>query len=366
MLTYTYKNGNKNTSEVELLSWNRITSILDIDSRVWSKYYFLQTDEVNAQLSELIAKAFKKQETIAKFEKIIQVEKRPSFDGVYYRILLQTVTGFKYQVIFFWIPETDFLEILKYELASNGYDASAEKRIQALPKNDKFFDAAQKFLNNNFGTILSSSTMEFIATYQTTQTRYIRFVFVSITGKYELILAIEVKNLAISVVRWEKVEDGYISIDISSINPDQFFKQAFNVASDYCTGKLSISAKPSFADLKVVPGYSRYYRLLYTAPFPFVLFIEGRESQTFTVRGIERIQITPTSEYYNDRLFAGYRALSLNELRFDIHYKLFFAVLEESQFANIINTETEIVAAFRLVSPLGFYYKIIYRVSVTK
>ena len=96
-----------------------------------------------------------------------------------------------------------------------------------------------------------------------------------------------------------------------------------------------------------------------------MLVVDSRDSQSFTVRGIERIQITPTSEYYNDRLFAGYQSIPINELEEDIVYQYFLFALSESEYSKTVSIDSEVVAAFKLVNPLGSYFKVIYRVPVT-
>jgi hypothetical protein len=37
-----------------------------------------------------------------------------TFDGVYYRVLLDSMNAVRIQVIIFWIPEIDYSEINKY------------------------------------------------------------------------------------------------------------------------------------------------------------------------------------------------------------------------------------------------------------
>lgn len=102
--------------------------------------------------------------------------------------------------------------------------------------------------------------------------------------------------MTVNVVRWEKVEDGYVALDISKIKTDDNFKQAVLTAKGFCSGKLNIQAEPSYAEYKVVPGYSQYFKLLFTQPFPFIITVDYRdEDKVFAIRGISRIQITPTS-----------------------------------------------------------------------
>lgn len=123
-VTYTYANGNKHNSEVELLSWRQISSIDSVDPDVFSKYYPIDSQYITPQLDELIRRAFKNEDTLSRFQRIAQVEKKAAFDGIYYHILLDTLNTNRYQVGLFWIPENDYLEILKYELVSSGYDPS--------------------------------------------------------------------------------------------------------------------------------------------------------------------------------------------------------------------------------------------------
>lgn len=61
MITFIYKNRDKSTSEIELVSWRRIDSILDIDPDVFTKYYALEAEYITSHLTDLILKAFKTQ-----------------------------------------------------------------------------------------------------------------------------------------------------------------------------------------------------------------------------------------------------------------------------------------------------------------
>lgn len=54
----------------------------------------------------------------------MKIETKATFDGVYYRALVESANSFRIQIIIFWVPEIDYSEILKYEVVANGYDAS--------------------------------------------------------------------------------------------------------------------------------------------------------------------------------------------------------------------------------------------------
>ena len=45
-----------------------------------------------------------------------------NISGVYYRVNIEAVSGALYEVVLFWAPEIDSVEIQKYEILSNGYD----------------------------------------------------------------------------------------------------------------------------------------------------------------------------------------------------------------------------------------------------
>ena len=350
---------------MELLSFRRILSILDIDADIWTKYYSVEVDEdYNNQLFEIIDRTIQNKMGIGSIEEIWQIEKRSGFDGIYYRVIFITSEQIQYQAIFFWIPETDYLETLKLEAIISEYNAESEKVLPSIPQGDKFFNLCQQYLSSNYGSVVSNSQLEFVAFYESQQIRFYRFVYISLSGKNEIILQFETQTSSISTLRWERLEDGYVHLDLSKVSSDEFYLKAASVAKNYCSSNLKINSNPSSVEFKTVTGY-RYFKLLYTQPFPFMLVVDSRDSQSFTVRGIERIQIAPTSEYYNDRLFAGYQSISINELEEDIVYQYFLFALSESEYSKTVSIDSEVVAAFKLVNPLGSYFKVIYRVPVT-
>ena len=113
---------------------------------------------------------------------------------------------------------------------------------------------------------------------------------------------------------------------------------------------------------KNIPGVKKFFRFVFSKPFPFILTIDEAEKDgKITIRGLERIQVLSTSEYYNDRLFRGFSSLSIKQISYDKIYQLFFSSLISSQKI-ITESNSEIVAAFKQSSPLGIYYKIIYRI----
>lgn len=50
-------------------------------------------------------------------------EKKVTFDGIYYRIVVETVSGNLYVLVFYYIPDKNYHEIVQYELLNNGYDS---------------------------------------------------------------------------------------------------------------------------------------------------------------------------------------------------------------------------------------------------
>jgi hypothetical protein len=62
----------------------------------------------------LILRAFKNQESISRFKQIVIIDKKATFDGIYYQVVLDSLSSVRYQIVLYWIPEIDYLEILKY------------------------------------------------------------------------------------------------------------------------------------------------------------------------------------------------------------------------------------------------------------
>jgi hypothetical protein len=54
--------------------------------------------------------------------------------------------------------------------------------------------------------------------------KYYRFVFEGATGRYEAILTVNVDSMVVMVVRWEKLEEGYISQSMDGLQNDAYFK----------------------------------------------------------------------------------------------------------------------------------------------
>ena len=52
------------------------------------------------------------------------------------------------------------------------------------------------------------------------------------------------------------------------------------------------------------------------------------------IGGVDRIQILPTSPYYNDELFEGYSELQKESLEYDENYLQFLGLLE-SEYSEI-------------------------------
>lgn len=105
----------------QLLSWQRIGVISDVDPDVFSHYYKIEVDE---DLKSLVREVFKGNSAISNFKQILNSEKKISFDGVYYRVIVESVSGNRYVLVFYYIPDKKYNEVIQYELIDNGYDAT--------------------------------------------------------------------------------------------------------------------------------------------------------------------------------------------------------------------------------------------------
>lgn len=79
-----------------------------------------------------------------------------------------------------------------------------------MPNDDKLFDSAKQILNTNFANVLQASQVSFLASYENANSRYFRIVFTTTEGRYETIISVEVKTMLPVIVRWEKLEAGYV------------------------------------------------------------------------------------------------------------------------------------------------------------
>lgn len=157
---------------------------------------------------------------------------------------MDTLNGYRYQIILYWIPETDYLEIIKYEFVSNGYDATLEKRFVNVPANDQCFDAAKKVLIGSFSGLLVDSSIDFMALYETPEIKYYRFFFSTKSGRYEGIFAVNIVSLAVIIIRWEKLEDGYVFQNIQNLQNDAYFNQLTSFSRTYLSKKLNLDLTP--------------------------------------------------------------------------------------------------------------------------
>lgn len=92
------------------------------------------------------------------------------------------------------------------------------------------------------------------------------------------------------MIRWEKIEDGYIPVDANQLQSDKVFNQVSQKAHEYCSSKFKIVSQPSKIEYKNVPGYNQYYKLLYSEPLPFAITVDYKDqSSSLAIRGMERI-----------------------------------------------------------------------------
>lgn len=104
---------------------------------------------------------------INKFQQIISAEKKVSYDGVYYRFIVQSTSNHQFLIIFYYIPDKNYNEILQYELINNGYDAAREQRLSFIPEDDVSFNTARDYLSKKYASVLRDTMISFISSYET-------------------------------------------------------------------------------------------------------------------------------------------------------------------------------------------------------
>ena len=87
-------------------------------------------------------------------------------------------------------------------------------------------------------------------------------------------MLVDVSTLDIRIVRWERLENGYVGFRVEDFGGDGLFKGLVDVANRYLLAKLKVTLSPSNFQYKTIPGYSKYFRLIYSQPFPFILSLD--------------------------------------------------------------------------------------------
>ena len=89
----------------EILAWRRISAIGDADPDVFTQYFRINLDE---DLKNLVKDIFQGDDMVRRFKDIVSAEKKASFDGIYYRIVLESTTNNKFLLKFYYIPDKKY------------------------------------------------------------------------------------------------------------------------------------------------------------------------------------------------------------------------------------------------------------------
>lgn len=181
LVSYIYKKGDKKNIEPQLLVWREIDSVDNADPDIFSSYYRIIPSPF---LENAIQTTFANQQSISKYNRLLMIEQKIAFNGIYYRLNIESKNKAFFEVIIFWVPDTDFFEIQKYEILSNGYEITEEKRIKDIPTNDKYFEAAVIKLIDSFGSQLSNSQPVIMANHNHDSTYNYRLVFSGTNGRF--------------------------------------------------------------------------------------------------------------------------------------------------------------------------------------
>jgi hypothetical protein len=93
--------------------------------------------------------------------------------------------------------------------------------------------------------------------------------------------------MVVMIVRWEKLEEGYISQSLDNLQNDNYFKQIEIFAQTYLDTKISKGLIPTFLQYKLVPGYCKFFKLMYNKPFPFILIMDDKDiNGGMSIRGL--------------------------------------------------------------------------------
>lgn len=69
--------------------------------------------------------------------------------------------------------------------------------------------------------MLKDTAISFVSRYQANGRVFLRLVFVGLGGKYETILMVGAEGQGVTVCKWQKMEDGYVPVDVSKLNSNE-------------------------------------------------------------------------------------------------------------------------------------------------
>lgn len=120
-------------------------------------------------------------------------------------MIIESTSGNKFLIVFYYVPDKKYNEILQYELLDNGFDAKKETTLYQIPQNDNIFNIAKSHLYQNYGNVLNNADIAYISSYENNPYKYYRFAFAGLNGKYEAVETVNAQNLNSMISRWEKL-----------------------------------------------------------------------------------------------------------------------------------------------------------------
>lgn len=137
-------------------------------------------------------------------------------------------------------------------------------------------------IRERFFDQIENENIVYLGQQQKNDKEYYRFVFEGLNGKNQAITEIDAKSLEKSILRWGKLEDGYIELDRQ--NFEQLpgytqFSQDINRYIERFVDVNRIGRIPRYRNVEVrrMPEIGSNFKLFYEEPFPFILNVEQRK-----------------------------------------------------------------------------------------
>lgn len=103
---------------------------------------------------------------------------------------MDTEQGNTYQTVLYSLPEQKLNQVLLYQLLNSGYSIANEKVYDKIPEGDSKLSLVKDYVFTRYASILQDSSVSFLAVSHSNAVSFYRMVFLSLQGRYEIILAV--------------------------------------------------------------------------------------------------------------------------------------------------------------------------------
>ena len=93
---------------------------------------------------------------------------------------------------------------------------------------------------------MKDASLSFASNYTKNGLVYYRLVFVGLNGKYEAVLTINLETGYVSVCRWQKMEDGYVPIQLEKLKSNDEFKSIRLSVKEYIQNRFNFDSEVKY------------------------------------------------------------------------------------------------------------------------